>query len=118
MFKWIKHTGHNSKALPEGTERYTINVGDLWGGWAQSFPCENEPGKVYWKASYTVCGKDASGQGGGGMDRNAAMDFVEGCIADAMRQVWQAYIKPERRIFSAFWEKDEETGEFVQEELR
>lgn len=46
-FKWLKQSGHNSRALVPPEERYTINVGSLYSGvvkthhneWSEQFSC-------------------------------------------------------------------------------
>lgn len=115
MFKWIKTHGCNCHPLAEGTEKYILNVGDIWGGIVQSHPSETSPGKFYWESWYTVCDKKVSGQSGGPGGRNENMKWIEERIAAAINQIEWAKADDKRIIVDALWQKDEETGEFFQE---
>lgn len=118
MFKWVKVSGCNCCPLEEGTEKYILNVGDVWGGVVQSHSCgENEPGKFYWESSYTVCGNQVSGQSGGGYTRDENMEWIENAILEAIRQVESVSKLPIRKIFNALCERNPVTGEFEQKEI-
>lgn len=117
MFKWVKVSGCNCCPLEEGTEKYILNVGDVWGGVVQSHVCKNEPGKVYWESFYTVCDKDVSSQSGGPHGRNENMQWIEDRISEALSQMNSARIYPDRCIKNALYERDPITGEFEQKEI-
>lgn len=115
-FRWTKHTHRSSQKLPDGCELYRLNVGDLWGGTVESKPCEHEGG-VYWEAWYTVCGKQVSGQSGGGAGRDECMAMVERYISEAVAGLAAATSGSGRKIFSSVCEIDKATGEVVQQEV-
>lgn len=117
MFKWIKTHGCNCCPLEKGTEKYILNVGDVWGGIVQSHVYKHSD-EVYWESIYTVCGNEVSSQSGGPWGRDENMASIEKRIIDALIQVEHARENPVRRIFDALWEKDPVTGEFSQEELQ
>lgn len=117
MFKWIKIHGCNCHPLERGSEKYIINVGDIWGGIVQSHPCEYEPGKFTWESWYTVFGQKVSGQSGGTFTRDDSMEWIEKRIADALSQIRSVQDNPTRTIFDCLWQTNEETGEDFQEIL-
>jgi hypothetical protein len=116
MLKWIRTHGCSCHPLAEGTEKYFINIGDVWGGIVQSHPATKE-GSFVWESWYTVRGEKVSGMSGGGFGRDQSMEWIERRIVDAIAEVDAVRSSPVRRIFDSLCEKDPVTGEWRQQEL-
>ena len=113
MFKWIKHRkGCNCHPIPEGCLKYTLNVGDLYGG-----EVSYDPNKWNWEASYQVLGKEVSGQAGGTLTRDECMEFIEERILEALSQLRNVVENPKREIRDILYQTNPKTGEFEQERL-
>jgi hypothetical protein len=118
MFKWIKTHGCNCHPVPDGCERYWLNVGDLYQGTVESKKLEWETG-VSWSAEVFVASQVhcLTGMSGGGMTRDEGMEFVEQRIWDCLKALKAALDDPHREIYDALSKRNEK-GEFEQERLK
>ena len=115
MLKWTKSHGCNCHPVPEGCERYHIDVGDIYSGTVES-KIDDKTGELYWEASYFVLGEKAGGMSMGGTTRDTGMEFVENRITAAITSFMSAHHHPNRRIFDSLVQFDGK-GHAFQEEL-
>jgi hypothetical protein len=113
MFQWKKSRGCGCHPRKDGTERYLLNVGDVYGGVVESHPSETLPGEFVWESWYTVGDRKVSGMKGGPGGRNVHMEWIEQRITDALSQIESARSNTNRQIVDSLAIKDDVTGEFV-----
>jgi hypothetical protein len=113
MFKWIKNHGCNCCPLTKGFSKYTINIGDIFGG-----VVENEDSPTNWSAKVTVLGKMITGRSGGGMTRDEGMRFVEEHVLEAISDILTASKNKadQREIYDSLFERND-SGDLEQKLL-